>query len=79
MLRTPLSWLVVFALLAAGFGATVLALNADVFSAHGFVRSYLQALERQDADEALAFAGVDVPESEVSTLLVDAATTDRMR
>jgi hypothetical protein len=73
MLRTPLSWIVVFALLVAGFGATVLALNNDVYSAHGFVRSYLQALERKDADEALAFAGVVVPESEAATLLVDEA------
>ena len=73
MPRSPLPWLVVFALLAAGFGATVLALNNDVYSAHGFVRSYLQALERKDADEALAFAGVVVPESEAATLLVDGA------
>jgi len=73
MRRSLLSWLVVFALLVAGFGATVLALNGDVFSAHGFVRSYLQALARQDADEALAFAGVVVPESESATLLVDGA------
>lgn len=73
MHRSPLSWLVVFALLVAGFGATVLALNNDIYSAHGFVRSYLQALERKDADEALAFAGVVVPETEATTLLVDGA------
>lgn len=73
MPRSLLSWIVVFALLAAGFGATVLALNGDLYSAHGFVRSYLQALERKDADEALAFAGVVVPESESTTLLVDGA------
>lgn len=73
MARTPLPWLLVFVLLAAGFGATVLALNSDVYSAHGFVRSYLQALAREDADEALAFAGVVVPESEGATLLVDGA------
>ena len=73
MPRSPLSWIVVFALLAAGFAATVLALNNDLYSAHGFVRSYLQALERRDADEALAFAGVVVPESEPATLLVDDA------
>ena len=73
MRRTLTSWLVVFALLAAGFGATVLALNNDVFSAHGFVRSYLQALARHDSAEALAFAGVDVPEGAGTTLLVDGA------
>ena len=73
MRRTLTSWLVVFALLAAGFGATVLALNNDVFSAHGFVRSYLQALARQNSAEALAFAGVEVPEGASTTLLTDAA------
>ena len=73
MRRTLVSWLAVFALLAAGFGATVLALNNDVFSAHGFVRSYLQAVARQSTAEALAFAGVDVPEGAGTTLLVDGA------
>lgn len=73
MHRSPLSWLVVFALLVAGFGATVLALNNDIYSANGFVRSYLQALERKDADEALGFAGMVVPGVEASTLLVDDA------
>ena len=73
MRPAPLAWMLVFAFLVAGFGATVLALNGDLYSAHGFVRSYLQALERQDADEALAFSGVVVPGSEDATLLVDDA------
>jgi len=76
MRRTLVSWLAVFALLAAGFGATVLALNNDVFSAHGFVRSYLQAMARQNSAEALAFAGVDVPEGAGTTLLVDRALSE---
>lgn len=61
MQRALLSWTLVFALLLAGFGASVLALNGDVFSAHGFVRSYLEALERHDTSEALQFDGVDLP------------------
>jgi len=58
MRRALLSWTLVFALLIAGFGASVLALNADLYSAGGFVRSYLQALERGDAQAALETPGV---------------------
>ena len=58
MRRALLSWTLVFALLAAGFGASVLALNADLYSAGGFVRSYLEALERGDAEAALETPGV---------------------
>ena len=58
MRRALLSWTLVFALLAAGFAASVLALNADLYSAGGFVRSYLEALERGDAEAALATPGV---------------------
>ncbi len=58
MRRALLSWTLVFALLVAGFAASVLALNADLYSAGGFVRSYLQALERGDAEAALDTPGV---------------------
>lgn len=61
MQRALVSWTLVFALLLAGFGASVLALNGDVFSAHGFVRAYLDALARHDSTEALQFDGVDLP------------------
>ena len=61
MQRALLSWTLVFALLLAGFGASVLALNGDVFSASGFVRAYLDTLARHDASEALQFDGVDLP------------------
>jgi hypothetical protein len=60
MQRTLLSWAFVFGLLIAGFAATVAAVNNDVLSAHGFVRSYLEALERHDAHAALATPGVVV-------------------
>jgi hypothetical protein len=59
MRRALLHWTLVFALLAAGFGAAVLALSNDLYSAHGFVRSYLEALQRHDADDALGFDGVE--------------------
>ncbi len=58
MRRALLSWTLVFALLLAGFAATVTALNADTFSAGGFVRGYLEALQRGDSAAALAMPGV---------------------
>lgn len=68
-----LSWTIVFALLVAGFGATVLALNSSLYSAGGFVGSYLEALQRQDIDEVLAIDGVGVPSAARTDLLVDGA------
>ncbi len=65
-----LSWTIIFALLAAGFGATVLALNSSIYSAGGFVGSYLQALQRQDLDEVLAIDGVEAPANARADLLV---------
>lgn len=76
MRRALLSWSLVFAILFAGFAASVLALNADVFSAHGFVRSYLDALARHDAEGALSFDGVVVPGGANEDLLADAALGD---
>lgn len=58
MRRALLSWTLVFALLAAGFGASVLALNSTLYSAGGFVLSYLDVLQRHDAGAALATPGV---------------------
>jgi len=58
MRRTVLTWSAVMALLLAGFAASVVALNADIYSAHGFVGRYLNALERQDSAGALALPGV---------------------
>ena len=76
MQRALLSWTLVFALLLAGFAASVLALNGDVFSAHGFVRSYLETLARHDAADALDFDGVVVPGEVSEDLLSNAALGD---
>jgi hypothetical protein len=73
MQRALLSWTLVFALLLAGFGASVLALNGDVFSAHGFVRAYLDALARHDSAEALQFDGVDLPPGVSFAMMTDDA------
>jgi len=73
MRRAYLSWLAIAVLLVGGFIASVTALNGDVYSANGFVRSYLEALARRDAPAALAFPGVYEPETESGTLLTRAA------
>ncbi|MET0161783.1 MAG: hypothetical protein ABW204_03935 [Microbacteriaceae bacterium] len=43
---------------------SVVALNATVYGAGGFVRAYLEALGRGSVDEALGTAGVDLPEGD---------------
>lgn len=73
MRATLLSWTLVFGLLFAGFGASVLALNNDLYSAHGFVRAYLETLARHDLTEALETDGVDLPAGLNFNLIEDAA------
>lgn len=57
MRREIITWSVVGALIVAAFAGTVLILNASLYSAGGFVRSYLDAVERKDAEGALELAG----------------------
>ena len=76
MRSMTIAWLAVFALLIAGFGATVTALNADLYSAHGFVRTYLDALDRKDATAALAIPGVDSTAEGMDALLTSTAMGD---
>jgi len=73
MRRTLITWSAAFALLVAGFAASVLALNGDLYSAHGFVGRYLEALERRDSSAALALPGVGTGNDAASVLLTDAA------
>ena len=73
MRRTVITWSAVFALLFAGFAASVVALNADLYSAHGFVKGYLSALERRDSASALEVPGVQTSNSAATDLLTDAA------
>lgn len=56
--HTVVIWLVLLAALAGAFAATVIALNATLYSAGGFVGSYLAAVARHDVDGALATPGV---------------------
>jgi hypothetical protein len=58
-MRRVLPWIVAFVLAIATGGGTVVALNATVFGPGDFVRVYLDALARGDAESALALPGVD--------------------
>ncbi len=58
-MRRVLPWFVAFVLAIATGGGTVVALNATVFGPGDFVRVYLDALARGDAESALALPGVD--------------------
>ncbi|MGV8881439.1 MAG: hypothetical protein ACOH19_04750 [Rhodoglobus sp.] len=57
MRRLLIIWSVIGAVVLGAFGITVLALNSTVYSASGFVLSYLDALGRRDAVGALEIAG----------------------
>jgi hypothetical protein len=69
--RAVVVWSLLAALLVGAFLGTVAALNHGTFSAHGFVRSYLDALAREDSRDALATPGVVLPD-EGSRALLDA-------
>ncbi len=58
-MRRVLPWIVAFVLAIATGGGAVVTLNATVFGPGDFVRVYLDALARGDAESALALPGVD--------------------
>jgi hypothetical protein len=58
-MRRALPWIVAFVLALAAGGGAVAGLNATVFGAGDFVRVYLDALARGDAESALDLPGVD--------------------
>jgi hypothetical protein len=76
MRRRLLPFAVGLVLVLVGFAGTVHALNSEVYSAHGFVRAYLNALERHQVAEALEFDGVVVPAGAARDLLTDEALGD---
>ena len=71
--RFALRWGIMLALIFAAFVSTVVALNATLYSAPGFVSGYLDALSRRDATTALATPGVSVSDAGARTLLTDNA------
>jgi len=73
MRRALISWSVAFALLIGAFAITVVALNSTLYSAGGFVGTYLDALARQDATTARTMPGVVAAEDLSAELLTDDA------
>lgn len=71
--RLALRWGILLGVLILAFGGTVLTLNSTLYSASGFVSSYLDALARHDLDGALAMPGVEAPDDALATLLVPEA------
>ncbi len=69
-LRTfRLRWGIAFAVIGLSFIATIVILNATVFSAKGFADAYLDSLSRHDIATALATPGVEIPEDAAGDLL----------
>jgi hypothetical protein len=73
MRRVLLFWSGAFILVLLGFIATVILLNATVYSASGFVRGYLDSLARQDSATALEVPGVRTANNADTALLTDKA------
>jgi hypothetical protein len=73
MRRAVKKWAIAFLLLGLGFTATIVALNSTVYSASGFVLSYLNALSRGDSASALETRGVLTANEADTSLLTDAA------
>jgi hypothetical protein len=70
--RLPLVyWTIGFALLILTFFGTVGLLDSTVYSAHGFVSSYLDALNRHDAETARELPGVHSASGVGTNLLTD--------
>jgi hypothetical protein len=65
----PRTWLVALGIVVLAFAGTVFTLNLTVYSASGFVASYLDALARHDLAGALAAPGVRLPQGESHALL----------
>ena len=61
--RFLITWLLLLGLTLAAFAGTVAVLNSTLYSASGFVGSYLNALARHDVSAALATPGVTPPAS----------------
>jgi hypothetical protein len=63
------TWIVLAAVLVAAFIATVVTVNLTLYSAQGFVGSYLSALARHDVAGALRTPGVSSPMNASRALL----------
>lgn len=70
MRREIITWSVAAGLVAIAFAGTVLALNASLYSAAGFVRGYLEAIARHDAAGAIELATPTVEHDDASDALL---------
>ncbi len=71
--HTIVIWVVLLGLLVGGFAVAIISLNATVYSAGGFVSSYLAALQRHDFAAAISTPGVRATaNAEVDLLTADA-------
>lgn len=61
-------WLVLLCLVVVAFVATVVTLNLTLYSASGFVGSYLHALARHDVEGVLATDGVELSSAQSTRL-----------
>lgn len=73
MRRAVVAWVVLFAIVIGAGAGAVLVLNATAFGAAGFVRVYLEAIARGDAEGALGMPGVSAGPELRDDFLVDAA------
>ena len=62
-------WILVLAAIAVAFAGTIFALNSTLYSASGFVSSYLDALARHDSNGALGMPGVTIEANAQDDLL----------
>lgn len=68
--RIRLRWTLVLGVLALAFAGTILVLNSTLYSASGFVSSYLDALARHDSNGALGMPGVRIEANANDDLLL---------
>lgn len=74
--RSTASWWLLLALILGAFALAVTVLNSTIYSAGGFVTSYLGALERHDVRAALETPGVRLINSAREELLTPEALGD---
>jgi len=69
LLRVVLFWGVAALLVVVAFVVTVVTLNATMYSASGFARGYVAAVDRGDVQSALAYAGIEPSDADGDALL----------
>ncbi len=76
MRRAIITWTVVAAVVVGAFAGTVVILNSTLYSASGFVKSYLDALSVKDAPGALELAGAGARSTASRAMLEPAGMGD---